>query len=170
MAIISELNKKLVARTAGAAVAAVMAPVILLPGAIPAHADDDGGLLDLANAQRAKNGCPAWVRNPALQAAAQSHVDDILKNGTKDGHTGSDGSTPASRAAANGWTGSPAGEIEASGSPGPASAKDAAAASIDGWLQDGHRFAFSDCTTTNAGAAFATNDTGWVTDITSAAR
>jgi len=157
-------RKKLVARAAGAAVAAAAAPAILLSGAIPAQAAD-GGMLAAANAERVKQGCPAWVSNPALQAAAQSHVDDILKNGTKDGHTGSDGSTAASRATANGWTGSPAGEVNVGGM-GSASPR----AAIDLWLTDGHRFAFSDCTTTDAGAVYQTNGVGWNAEITAAAR
>ncbi|HET9875972.1 MAG TPA: CAP domain-containing protein [Mycobacterium sp.] len=164
MTITSGRNKKLVSWAAAAAVVATVVPVIMLSGAAPAQADD-GGLLAAANAERAKNGCPAWVRNPALQAAAQSHVDDILKNGTKDGHTGSDGSTPASRAAANGWTGSPAGEINVGGM-GSASPQ----AAIDLWLTDGHKYAFSDCTTTDAGAVYETNDVGWNANITAAAR
>jgi uncharacterized protein YkwD len=162
-------NNKLVAWAAGAAVAAAAAPTLLLFAAGPAQADD-GGMLNAANAQRAKDGCPAWASNPALQAAAQSHADDVLKNGTTDGHTGSDGSTPASRATANGWTGSPAGEIEASGGPGPAKPTDVAPAAIAGWMSDGHRLAFSDCKTTDAGSAVATDSTGWVAVITAATR
>jgi uncharacterized protein YkwD len=158
-------NKKLVSWAAAAAIAAATAPAILLCGAGPAQAGD-GGMLAAGNAERAKNGCPAWVSNPGLQAAAQSHVDDILQNGTKDGHTGSDGSTPQSRAAANGWTGVSIGEIEASGTPAGSGSPGAA---ITSWNGDGHRLAFSDCTTTDAGAVYQTDGTQWVAVITAGA-
>jgi len=157
-------NKKLVAWAAATAALALVAAPAIFAGAGLAHADD-GGMLAAANAERAKNGCPAWVMNSGLQAAAQSHSDDILKNGTKDGHTGSDGSTPGSRAAANGWTGKSIGEVQAggmgSGSPQVA---------IGLWQEDGHRNAFSDCTTTDAGAVYATNSTEWNAVITAGAR
>jgi uncharacterized protein YkwD len=149
---------------AGAAVVATAALSVLFFAAGPAQADD-GGMLAAANAERTKNGCPAWVMNSALQAAAVSHVDDIMKDGTKDGHTGTDGSTPASRATANGWTGSPAGEIEAGGG-GSASPADA----ITAWNGDGHALAFSDCKTTDAGAIYTTDGTKWEAVITSATR
>jgi uncharacterized protein YkwD len=157
-------TNKLVPWAAVAAIAAATAPAILLCGAGPAQADD-GGMLAAGNAERTKNGCPAWVMNAALQAAAVSHADDIMKNGTKDGHTGTDGSTPASRATANGWTGSPAGEIQAGGM-GSASPDVA----ITLWNGDGHRLAFSDCTTTDAGAIYTTDGTKWTAVITAAAR
>ncbi|MDJ0385368.1 CAP domain-containing protein [Streptomyces sp. G-G2] len=164
MATTPERNNKLVAWAVSAVVAAAVALMILFFGAGLARAGD-GGMLDAANAERAKNGCPAWVSNPGLQAAAQSHADDIMQNGTKDGHTGSDGSTPGSRAAANGWTGSSIGEIQAGGG-GSASPQ----AAIDAWSQDGHRNAFTDCTTTDAGAVYTTDGTKWTAVITAGAR
>lgn len=159
----SERTNKLVAWAVSAPVAATVALTIVLSGAGLARADD-GGMLGAANAERAKNGCPAWVSNAGLQAAAQSHADDIMQNGTKDGHTGSDGSTPSSRAAANGWTGGTVGEIQAGG-VGSASPQTA----IDLWLQDAHRNAFTDCTTTDAGAVYTTDGTKWTAVITAGA-
>lgn len=178
MTTITKRNNTLLAWAVGAAVAAVAAPTVLLVGAAPAHADDYG-LLAAANAQRAKDGCPAWASNPTLLAAAQSHAQDSLKllaAGTYPQHTGSDGSTPASRATANGWTGSQAGEIQTGGTGGPGSTDVAtwtaglAPFAIGDWTKpgDGHGLAFSDCTTTDAGAAIATDSSGWFAVITAA--
>jgi uncharacterized protein YkwD len=158
-------TNKLVPWAAVAALAAATAPAILLCGAGPAQAGD-GGMLAAANAEREKNGCPAWVMSPALQAAAQWHVDDMFKNGTGDGHKGSDGSTPGTRATAFGWTGQPPGEVQAGGGGGTPTP----ALAIELWNGDGHRNAFSDCTTTDAGAVFQTNGGDWEAVITAAAR
>jgi uncharacterized protein YkwD len=153
---------------ATAAILVAAAPAILFAGAGPAQADDNAsGLLDAANASRVNNGCPAWVTSPALQAAAQSHAADILKNGTKDGHTGTDNSTPGTRANANGWSGGSVGEIEINDKganlPTP---QDVIAA----WGGDGHSLAFSDCKTTDVGVAFQGDGTNWVAIMTAGAR
>lgn len=160
-------NNKLVAWAVGAVMAAA-APTLLLFGAGPAQADDYG-LLNAFNNGREEDGCGPVEANPALMAAAQQHADDIMKNGTKDGHTGSDGSNAASRATANGWTGSPPGEIQAGGMGEPASGQDVVSTAIDSWKgSSGHSLAFSDCQNTDGGAAIAYNSTGWTAVITAA--
>jgi uncharacterized protein YkwD len=156
-------NNKLVSWAAATAVLPFVAVPAMFASTGLAHAGD-GGMLAAANAERAKNGCPAWVMNPGLQAAAQSHADDVISTGT--GHTGSDGSTPDSRAAANGWTGASIGEIQVGGMGGGATPQTA----ISEWMKDGHKLAFSDCTTTDAGAVFQTNDVGWTAVIDAGAR
>jgi hypothetical protein len=51
-------------------------------------------------------GCTTDIKkNPALTQAAEWHANDVLNNRTLDGDLGSDGSTPQSRAAAAGFTG-----------------------------------------------------------------
>ncbi len=57
------------------------------------------------NAYRAKNGLPPYNVNAQLTQAAQSHSEDMACNNIFV-HTGSDGSTPASRVAAAGYSAS----------------------------------------------------------------
>ncbi len=61
--------------------------------------------VDAINAYRTKNALPAYVVNPDLVTAAQSHAADMACNNLFI-HTGSDGSTPASRVAATGYVAS----------------------------------------------------------------
>lgn len=61
-------------------------------------------VIDAINAYRADNGLPALTVNPALTAAAQAHSNDMACNSLFV-HTGSDGSTPQSRATAAGYAG-----------------------------------------------------------------
>ncbi|MCC7117552.1 MAG: hypothetical protein IT310_03415 [Anaerolineales bacterium] len=56
------------------------------------------------NAYRAQNNLPALTVNAALTSAAQAHSDDMACNALFV-HKGSDGSTPQSRAAAAGYSG-----------------------------------------------------------------
>jgi len=54
--------------------------------------------------QRAQNGLLRPIsHSPQLQAAAQAHADDLLQSGTFS-HTGSDGSTVATRVSRSGYT------------------------------------------------------------------
>lgn len=59
---------------------------------------------DAINAYRADNGLPALTVNPTLTTAAQAHSNDMACNSLFV-HTGSDGSTPQSRATAAGYLG-----------------------------------------------------------------
>lgn len=61
-------------------------------------------VLDRINAYRASSGLPAYTFNDQLLQAAQVHAEDMACNRLFV-HTGSDGSTPESRAAAAGYTG-----------------------------------------------------------------
>lgn len=61
-------------------------------------------VVDAINAYRADNGLPALTVNPTLTAAAQAHSNDMACNSLFV-HTGSDGSTPQSRATAAGYSG-----------------------------------------------------------------
>ncbi|MCL4261259.1 MAG: hypothetical protein KJZ52_11605 [Anaerolineales bacterium] len=61
-------------------------------------------IIDAINAYRADNGLPALTVNPTLTAAAQAHSNDMACNSLFV-HTGSDGSTPQSRATAAGYSG-----------------------------------------------------------------
>lgn len=61
--------------------------------------------LDLINAARATNGLPALTLNDQLSSAAQLHSADMACSGTLS-HTGTDGTTPAARIAAAGYSAS----------------------------------------------------------------
>lgn len=61
-------------------------------------------VVDAINAYRTSNGLPALKVNPALTAAAQAHSNDMACNNLFV-HTGSNGSTPQTRAAAAGYSG-----------------------------------------------------------------
>ena len=77
-----------------------------------AYAQDEvaGQVLARINQARAENGLPALARNPQLDAAAQAHANDLLKNGVSLGHRGSDGSNIRQRIARAGYGGSTVGE------------------------------------------------------------
>ena len=87
---------------------------VLLPGAAVAascqvaknQAAVAAQVLKLANAQRAAAGLPAMAASPSLAKAALAHACDMQRTGKLD-HTGSGGSTHASRARAAGcqWKG-----------------------------------------------------------------
>lgn len=78
---------------------------------VPAACDVDTdrarltNLVNAVNAYRAQNGLPAYTVNSLLSQAAQTHANDMACNKLFV-HTGSDGSTPRSRVAATGYTGS----------------------------------------------------------------
>jgi uncharacterized protein YkwD len=75
---------------------------------------DANEMLDLVNQQRSDNGVAALSINWQLMAAAQAHSEDMANNNYM-GHTGSDGSTPASRAQGAGYPSSFVGENVAAG-------------------------------------------------------
>ncbi|MCA1900293.1 MAG: CAP domain-containing protein [Chloroflexi bacterium] len=101
----------------------------------------------LINAERAKAGLPALTINSQLAALAQAHAADMACN-DKISHSGSDGSTPASRAAAAGYAGSFTEEIIYGGG-GPEAA-------VTWWMNDKiHRDAILKEKTTEMGVGYA---------------
>jgi uncharacterized protein YkwD len=61
--------------------------------------------INAVNAYRAENGLPPYTVNALLNNAAATHANDLACNSLF-GHKGSDGSTPASRAAVSGYAAS----------------------------------------------------------------
>ncbi|MEW5717362.1 MAG: CAP domain-containing protein, partial [Chloroflexota bacterium] len=59
-------------------------------------------VIELVNQERTMYGCPALVKNTALTNAAQGHSTDMALNDFVS-HTGSDGSSPATRATGAGY-------------------------------------------------------------------
>ncbi|WP_431235981.1 CAP domain-containing protein (plasmid) [Mycolicibacterium psychrotolerans] len=91
------------------ATAAGALPLLAAVGTPPAHADNtrlNNGVVANVYTVQHQAGCSTDIKkNPALTQAAQWHANDVLNNRTLDGDLGSDGSTPQSRAAAAGFTG-----------------------------------------------------------------
>lgn len=77
-----------------------------------AHGQDDvaAQVLKRINRARADANLPALTRNPQLDAAAQAHANDLLQNGSRIGHTGSNGSSIKQRVAGAGFAGGAVGE------------------------------------------------------------
>ncbi|BBX06823.1 CAP domain-containing protein [Mycolicibacterium aichiense] len=89
---------------------AVGAATVLATAVAPAaHADNtrlNNGVVANVYTVQHQAGCSTDItKNPALTQAAEWHANDVLNNRTLDGDLGSDGSTPQSRAAAAGFTG-----------------------------------------------------------------
>lgn len=78
--------------------------VLLLPSPARAQGDDKQWLMAQINSFRGQLGLHAYVWNEQLAAAAQQQSEYMASTGHVS-HTQSNGSTPASRAAANGYTG-----------------------------------------------------------------
>lgn len=94
-------------------------------------------VLDLVNAERVAAGCPALTADPQLAAAATAHAVDMVARQFFD-HESPDGSTPADRATAAGYSGAVAENI----ATGYASAE----AVVAGWMDsEGHRANILDC-------------------------
>ncbi len=76
------------------------------------HAQQDviGQILERINRARQEAGLGPLTRNPQLDAAAQSHADDMSQNGTRLGHRGSDGSRMQQRIARAGYPSANVGE------------------------------------------------------------
>ncbi|WP_431239407.1 CAP domain-containing protein [Mycolicibacterium aichiense] len=74
-----------------------------------AHADNtrlNNGVVANVYTVQHQAGCSTDIKkNPALTQAAERQANDVLTNRALDGDLGSDGSTPQSRAAAAGFTG-----------------------------------------------------------------
>ena len=83
---------------------ALLAALALGPGAVSAQ-DDAGWLIGQVNNLRASTGIAGVVPNGQLGAAAYQH-SEYMATTCDVSHTESNGSTPADRAAANGYAGS----------------------------------------------------------------
>ncbi len=70
---------------------------LLAPPSARAQDANAARVLALINQARLNAGLVPLAVNPTLTAAAQAHADDMARNGTGIAHTGSDGSTPATR-------------------------------------------------------------------------
>jgi hypothetical protein len=77
---------------------------VLLWATASVQAQDAGDLLGRMNALRSSKGLPAYTVNGALTAAAQSQAQWLVDNGCAIAHTHPDGSNPASRASAAGYS------------------------------------------------------------------
>lgn len=75
---------------------------------VNAQDDTAGRVLRQINRARADAGLPELARNPFLDASAQGHADDLLKNGAQLGHRGSNGSNFQARIQ---WAGYPAAAV-----------------------------------------------------------
>lgn len=95
------------ARSAVAALAAATtASVLAAPLAGADNSRLNNGVIANVYTVQHQAGCTIDIRsNPALRLAAQWHARDVLNNRALDGDLGSDGSTPQSRSAAAGFTG-----------------------------------------------------------------
>ncbi|WP_396926894.1 CAP domain-containing protein [Mycolicibacterium sp.] len=92
------------------ATVAVGAVTVLAAVSTPAaHADNtrlNNGVVANVYTVQHQAGCTSDIKkNPALTQAAEWHANDVVNNRTLDGDLGSDGSTPQTRAAAAGFTG-----------------------------------------------------------------
>jgi len=134
--------------------AAVLAACTPAPGTERLSA---GRTVDVASAatqlsiQRAGTGIVRpIVQNPALQAAAQAHADDLARSGLFS-HTGSDGSTLASRLQRANYNACASAENIAQGTPDIRS-------TISQWMQsDGHRANILNAQLTQFGFARGSN-------------
>ncbi|MFJ2663927.1 CAP domain-containing protein [Nocardia fluminea] len=101
-------------------------------------------VLDLVNRERAGGGCGPLRANVQLQAAAQSHSDDMAARGFFE-HVNPDGVGPDGRIEAAGYSWSTVGENIAAG-------HDSAALVMAEWMtSDGHRSNILDCAFTELG-------------------
>ncbi len=115
-------------------------------------------VVDLTNAHRAAAGLPALAVNTRLNAAAQRMSDDMAAHNSivpgAAAHQGSDGTTPAQRITAAGYSYQAWGENIAAGYPD--------AASVDqGWFNsEGHRKNMLSTAVTEIGVAVSYSATG----------
>ena len=135
--------------------AAIMAVGSVL-AATPAQADGDqgGAVLGQINATRAANGCGPVAANPQLTASAARQANDMLEHGVQ-GHTGSDGSSPAQRVKDAGYASyAKLGEI-VFWSTGPGGTP---AVAVTWWMNSPrHRAIITDCEMTDAGFSAVSN-------------
>ena len=114
-------------------------------------------VVDLINEERTKAGCAPLQVNVKLVAAAQKHSEDMAFNDFFS-HTGSNGSSPGQRIAAEGYSYSTWTENIAAG-------YGTAASAVNGWMgSEGHRNNILNCNLqeTGVGYFYLQNDTGSV--------
>ena len=119
--------------------------------AAPGPSGGDGAIqqqiLDLTNAERAKANCGALTLQPALNAAADAHSEDMAANDYFS-HTSQNGASPSDRARAAGYNGG-VGENIAAGYPDAASV-------MNGWMNSpGHRANILNCRYQHLGVGYA---------------
>jgi uncharacterized protein YkwD len=121
----------------------------------PIGGDQGAAVLNQINATRAANGCGPVAANPQLTASAARQANDMLANGVQ-GHTGSDGSSPAQRVKDAGYASyANLGEI-VFWSTGPGGGTPAAA--VAWWMNSPrHRAIVTDCGFTDAGFSAVSN-------------
>ena len=86
--------------------ATVALPLATAPYAVADNSRLNSGVVSNVYTVQHQAGCSTELKvNPALRLAAEWHAADVLNNRALDGDLGSDGSTPQSRAAAAGFTG-----------------------------------------------------------------
>lgn len=86
-------------------IALALVLALVFGGTRDAPSSDAAQLLLMIDQARVAVGLAPYAANAALSAAAQAHADDMAGNGVGIGHTGSDGSTPASRIVRAGYPG-----------------------------------------------------------------
>ena len=112
-------------------------------------------VVDLINAHRISAGCSPLQVNAKLVNAAQAHTEDMVFNDFFS-HTGSNGSNPGQRIAAQGYSYSTWGENIAAG-------YSTATSAVNGWMNSkGHRNNILNCNfkETGVGYYFLANDPG----------
>lgn len=118
-------------------------------------------VLTLTNAQRAAAGCPALVMNSTLSGVARSHSQDMAAKGYFD-HNSLDGTTPAQRLTAAGYTYRQMAENIAAGQSTPADV-------MTSWMGSaGHKANILNCSLKELGVGFATGGpygTYWTQDF-----
>ncbi|GAA1781717.1 hypothetical protein GCM10009682_00010 [Luedemannella flava] len=100
------MMKRVLAATVAVAVVLLTGAASCEPGASVVDGSaslEESNMLALVNQKRALVNCPALTRDQKLSDAAYRHATDMRDNNVKQ-HTGSDGSTPASRIAEAGFT------------------------------------------------------------------
>lgn len=144
------------AATGTAASALVAVPVVFGMPAADAATDPGAQVLQLTNAQRAKHGCAALVRNRTIDRAAQGYATQMSRAGTFS-HRGPNGSTFDQRIRASGYQ-RPGGENIAEG-------QDGAGEVVTDWMNSpGHRRNILDCSFRTIGLGH-TADGYWVQDF-----
>jgi uncharacterized protein YkwD len=120
----------------------------------PIAGDQGGAVLNQINATRAANGCGPVAANPQLTVSAARQANDMLANGVQ-GHTGSDGSSPAQRVKDAGYASyANLGEIVFWST----GVSDVPAAAVTWWMNSPrHRAIITDCGFTDAGFSAVTN-------------
>jgi uncharacterized protein YkwD len=138
------------------AYAAAMMVVGSVLAAAPAEAggDQGGAVLSQINATRAANGCGPVGVDPQLTAAAARQASDMLEHGVQ-GHTGSDGSSPAQRVQDAGYASYAKLNEILFWSTGPGGTP---AAAVTWWMNSpGHRAIITDCELMDAGFSALSN-------------